>query len=448
MEGDYDEYDYVIEGTNLLQALLVALLARKGYRVLVVDQATSYGGFDQTTNLSTLFNSFSNSSSSNIKGFGILELLENDTSKVSVDQLGKVNVSFYPHLLRCNSKWVDIIKSLDIGNYLEFKLANDICFLSRSGDQIFLPSSKEDVFNSDRISLVEKRKIMKFLVGLDDFSSTHEDKTWAQVMEEQKVPQNLSGLLFHCGGSIFDNSQAESTLFVDVAKRLNLYKGSLGIFGRGGYLDAMYGLGSELVQALARFAAVKGCVFALNDEVEKVNDEEKFVRTRNGHVAKFSKRVLTRFSQSRRGLPGSRSFSYFHQFVLLKSTDGSCAAPPSRLWFMEAATSDTKSGSNLVALLQGAEMGVSRDEDTWLLHFISQTPILGHQDTLDRLARSCEWLNLSTVLYSLTVKHTATVMDAAPVPGSFTVSSLNNIVLSDSLVEQAEQLLAEFADHT
>lgn len=102
------------------------------------------------------------------------------------------NLDLTPKLLSCKSELVEVLIRSGVGRYLEFKGVDEMCLFQNGklervrntyndgyclSDPIFtikVPSSKEDVFNNQAISLIDKRKLMRFLTYAVDYQEKPE----------------------------------------------------------------------------------------------------------------------------------------------------------------------------------------------------------------------------------------------------------------------------------
>ncbi|KAJ3302400.1 hypothetical protein HDV03_004995 [Kappamyces sp. JEL0829] len=133
-----------------------------------------------------------------------------------------------------------------------------------------IPSSKEDVFVSTAMSLIEKRKVMKFFTFCLEFTSqdaaTLGDKTFHQLVLEQKLSPRFTRIISQ-GLTLRLNP---SLAALEGIQALQLYFTSLGRFGPSSLLSAVYGTGPELCQAFSRYAAVWGTSFMLESVVSHI----------------------------------------------------------------------------------------------------------------------------------------------------------------------------------
>ncbi|ORX58968.1 rab protein geranylgeranyltransferase component A [Hesseltinella vesiculosa] len=176
-----------------------------------------------------------------------------------------------PKLLAARGQLVEDLIRSGVGRYLDFKSVDDM-FVFDHGDHALkkVPGSKEDVFTNKSISLVDKRKLMKFLTFamsdekeealLQDIDS----QSYADYLEAKfKITGKLQSAVVHGISLSTSNVTAKEGL-----ERTQAFLRSMGRFGRGSYLCAMYGGGSEIAQAFCRTCAVFGGIYILGQSLK------------------------------------------------------------------------------------------------------------------------------------------------------------------------------------
>jgi len=79
-------------------------------------------------------------------------------------QSNRFNIDLTPQLLLASGEMVDALRSSKIASYLEFKPVQAHLFGGGPSSTLErVPCSKGDIFSSSKLSLVEKRSLMKFL---------------------------------------------------------------------------------------------------------------------------------------------------------------------------------------------------------------------------------------------------------------------------------------------
>ncbi|KAJ3181019.1 hypothetical protein HDU87_001669 [Geranomyces variabilis] len=179
------------------------------------------------------------------------------------------NLELSPRIIYSRGALVDLLANSGVGRYLEFRPLDRI-HLFWDGRTEQVPGSKEDVFGNGSVSLVEKRRLMKFLtfaVGFEETPEVFEDykgKPYAEFLQAQKLSPRLIAFVLNATALIVEQ-HALSTLTTEQGLLLTQrHLRSLGRWGKTAFLVALYGAGSELSQAFCRLCAVYGGTYILN----------------------------------------------------------------------------------------------------------------------------------------------------------------------------------------
>ncbi|KAJ3165126.1 hypothetical protein HDU88_004845 [Geranomyces variabilis] len=179
------------------------------------------------------------------------------------------NLELTPRILYSRGSLVDLLANSGVGRYLEFRPLDGIhLFWNGAAEQV--PGSKEDVFGNSSVSLVDKRRLMKFLTFALAFEETPEvfeeykGKPYAEFLQAQKLSPRLIAFVLNATALIVEQ-HALSTLTTEQGLYLTQrHLRSLGRWGKTAFLVALYGAGSELSQAFCRLCAVYGGTYILN----------------------------------------------------------------------------------------------------------------------------------------------------------------------------------------
>ncbi|KAI8967900.1 GDP dissociation inhibitor-domain-containing protein [Mycotypha africana] len=186
------------------------------------------------------------------------------------------NLDTTPKLLGTREELVEVLIRSGVGRYLEFKTVDDIYLMDHQSYGLKkVPSSKEDVFTSKSVSLIEKRKLMKFLtfamenpkndVAEDSVLKGAEDMNFGQFLEEKF---SLTGRLKEAIIYAIALVDARASVKDGLEKTHQLMR-SMGRFGKGAYLCPLYGGCSEIAQAFCRVCAVYGGVYILGQALDR-----------------------------------------------------------------------------------------------------------------------------------------------------------------------------------
>ncbi|KAF7592095.1 Rab proteins geranylgeranyltransferase component A [Aspergillus hancockii] len=280
-------WDVTISGTGLAQSLLALALSRSGKKVLHVDRNSYYGGFEAAFNLQEA-QEWASRVNSEPEHFPF------EDATVSLPE-GSVQLpsraytlSLSPHLIYSRSQLLPTLVSSKVYRQLEFQAVgswwihksqpssiSNNCAAS-STDLYKVPSSREDIFADDVISVKSKRTLMRFLrhIGKSQQDSKSElEENLAIPLPEYlaskfQVPVELHDPLLSLSLSQTSPQQTSADYAVPRIKR---HLASIGVFGPGfGSLLAKWGGGSELSQVGCRALAVGGGVYMLNAGVASI----------------------------------------------------------------------------------------------------------------------------------------------------------------------------------
>jgi RAB protein geranylgeranyltransferase component A len=325
------EYDVIIIGTNLVQSILAAAFARQGKKVLYVDNAKWYGGEHATLSFKEFiefldekdFQNVSNSEQQSTSTFVVDTNAQKVLTTISGDSLSNfiglgysnktlpegirasdVNIDLTSRLVFCRGKSVDILAESGVSRYLEFQTMDGVFYIEndkakQSFTPILVPQSKNQVFSSANLTMLEKRQLMRFLQFCMDFQQNGEaewtnerlgalnpgrslsrpqnKKSDSELTEKAFLKQHetlkrflkddirmsdrLSSLVEFT--IAHQRSTSSPISVVEGMVRVGLYLGGLGRFGSTPFLTPMYGLG-EICQGFSRLCAVYGGTCALN----------------------------------------------------------------------------------------------------------------------------------------------------------------------------------------
>lgn len=152
-----------------------------------------------------------------------------------------------------------------------------------SGQLRRVPSSREDIFADDTISMKSKRMLIRFLRNINQPQQTSEGIEQPSIVEEEYSDMFLSEYLsskFNAPPELYSpihslslcQQNPHQTRAKLALPRIQRHLASLGVFGSGfGSLIAKWGGGSEIVQVGCRALAVGGGVYVLGQGVQSVD---------------------------------------------------------------------------------------------------------------------------------------------------------------------------------
>ena len=181
-------------------------------------------------------------------------------------------LSLNPQIIYAQSSFLPSLVSSQIHSQLEF-LAVGSWFVLRDGVLRKIPSSREDVFHDDSLSVRDKRRLIKFLHFV--LQDETEAEAEAEASDEQPARQTLTDALdntFSLPRSMqsailalsLSPRSTHQTEFADAITRIRRHLRSIGYFGPGfGAVIAKFASNAEIAQVACRAQAVGGGTYLL-----------------------------------------------------------------------------------------------------------------------------------------------------------------------------------------
>ncbi|XP_054482849.1 rab proteins geranylgeranyltransferase component A 1-like, partial [Anoplopoma fimbria] len=166
-------------------------------------------------------------------------------------------------LLFSRGSLVDLLIKSNVSRYAEFKNVTRI-LTYRNGAVEQVPCSRADVFASRQLSVVEKRKLMRFLTSCVEETEeqrAYHGRPYLEFLCDQKLGDNLQHFLLHSIAMVTEDTPTEDGL----ASTRHFLR-CLGRYGNTPFLFPVYGLG-EIPQCFCRMCAVFGGIYCLRHSV-------------------------------------------------------------------------------------------------------------------------------------------------------------------------------------
>jgi RAB protein geranylgeranyltransferase component A len=297
---DYElptEFDIIIVGTGVVESIVSAAASRIGKRVLHIDSNNYYGGqwasfnLDAIQKLDTVNQTTDKPSPEqpdethlplgndlfNLKDFktewhipkkegGEIDV----TTALAQDDLlkdsRKFNIDLSPKLQFARGSFVELLISSNIARYSEYRSVSRV-LTWLNGQLETVPCSRSDVFANNRVSVIEKRMLMKLFLALDSGDQEYagyENKTFRAFLSDKKLTPNLIHYVLYA-----ISMGTDDTLCLRGVQNTKRFLDSLGRFGKTPFLFSMYGSG-EITQAFCRLSAVFGGIYALNQPLNSL----------------------------------------------------------------------------------------------------------------------------------------------------------------------------------
>jgi Rab proteins geranylgeranyltransferase component A len=195
--------DVVLLGTDLPSSILAAsvfyfseslyvltyksALAKAGYKVIHVDPNDYYGGDHATLNVDEII-SWANLRSASPENESTDEHSTGQRGRfISVSYHGspppasrQYSLSLLPSIIPSVGPLISTLIGSGVARYGGFKLLEKVALYHSPGHVQNVPNTKEDVFNNKQISLINKRRLMRFFTFV---SGDFEDKVELQGRE-------------------------------------------------------------------------------------------------------------------------------------------------------------------------------------------------------------------------------------------------------------------------
>ncbi|XP_070838898.1 rab proteins geranylgeranyltransferase component A 1 [Chaetodon trifascialis] len=192
---------------------------------------------------------------------------EPSKKKISYSQLVKegrrFNIDLVSKLMYSRGSLVDLLIKSNVSRYAEFKNVTRI-LTYRHGTVEQVPCSRADVFASRQLSVVEKRKLMRFLTSCmeeTEEQQAYNGRPYLEFLCDQQLGDNLQHFLLHSIAMVTEDTPTEEGL----ASTRHFLR-CLGRYGNTPFLFPVYGLG-EIPQCFCRMCAVFGGIYCLRHSV-------------------------------------------------------------------------------------------------------------------------------------------------------------------------------------
>ncbi|RKP15199.1 GDP dissociation inhibitor-domain-containing protein [Piptocephalis cylindrospora] len=289
LKPELEELDAIILGTDIKEAIQAASLALDGRAVLHLDKEPLYGQRHATRSLREM-NQWAGGKED------LPEILKAHGRGWNLDRC--------PQLLPAAGDVVDLLIASDASSHVEFKLLNSAYILlsdpaSSVAEWIPVPSSKEAIFSSTTLSLLEKRKLMRFLTymasvdeeGVETEEEAGSFRLW--IMKRFGLSARLADIVQY--GVLMDGMSSPHTpesLQVQGGKaRARSLLQSVGRYGASPFLFPMFGMG-DVAQAFCRMAAVHGAIYVMQRQTGEVSEGDKDLWLPETKETLSSKRIL------------------------------------------------------------------------------------------------------------------------------------------------------------
>ena len=263
-------------------------LAKAGLRVAHIDPNPYYGAAEAVLTLDELVHWAETRSTNPTEDSEPVHYRVDYLSPNCPSHQKQYSISLSPSVIPSVGPFVSSLISSGVARYGSYKLLGPVA-IYRNGKFQSVPQNKETIFQDRSIPLIEKRRLMRFLVfasgefekspelqGKEDTSFDHflresfslgEDIS--QVIMFSLASCNFSGgevrmYLFH----LYSHNYLESTS--TALHRVRSCLRSTGRYGPSPFLVGYYGGSGEIIQGFCRATAVNGGVYILGRKISNL----------------------------------------------------------------------------------------------------------------------------------------------------------------------------------
>jgi len=300
---DKSHYKGLVLGTGMYESLLSAALAYKSYSSINFDLDTSYSAAIKTCSIKEYIQLFTSVYPANKNH--IFRVMDYQTT-IQDEEKGKLrgfNIDLQPRFLYSSSLTVNKMIEAGMDKYMDFRAISGVFFFDEDSSKfVKMPVNKGEIFASGALSILEKRKLFKFLhtctsiskvlsnSEIDINSTSDFDKDlkidddlmkdivaiknehFLKFLDLMGISGKLANLLLfviaNYNFNIEDSKEKEHFLTTqDFITRIEKFIKSMGIHSNYPYLYTNYGT-SDVPQGFSRASAVNASIFILNPQLD------------------------------------------------------------------------------------------------------------------------------------------------------------------------------------
>ncbi|KZT20626.1 FAD/NAD-P-binding domain-containing protein [Neolentinus lepideus HHB14362 ss-1] len=279
MSDSETHFDVIILGTGLTESIAAAALSKAGFKVAHLDQNAYYGGDEASLTLDELVQ-WADTRAADVDPEASAFAASQTAKFTSISHSHHVlpnsrqySLSLTPSIIPSKGPLISSLIGSGVSRYGGYKLLERIAVFS-SGEVRNVPGCKEDVFKSKDLSLVEKRRLMRFLMFA---SGEFEGKPELEGNESSPFSEFLR-TKFSLKDDVVDAityalafCTFPSDPTVPALRRIRRYLLSSGRYGASPFLVGQYGGAGEIAQGFCRVSAVHGGVYILGRKILAVS---------------------------------------------------------------------------------------------------------------------------------------------------------------------------------
>ncbi|KAG9002639.1 Rab proteins geranylgeranyltransferase component A [Tulasnella sp. JGI-2019a] len=293
MDNPPEHWDIAVLGTGLSQSILAAALAQGGKRVLHLDENAYYGGDSASLSLTEVVewaDSRSSASKTDSSSPSPSQYMSRQGSRFTsisynfgdeelrkslLKESRQYSISLMPTIIPATGDVISALVGSGVSRYGGFKLleAVGVYDADHAGHIRRVPSSKEDVFKDRDMSLIEKRRLMKFLTfAAGQFEQADElrGQESTPFLDFLRTKFSLSVPVSNAIVFAIAHCSSPSDHSLSALNRMRRYLHATGRYGNSPFLIGHYGGAGEVAQGFCRAAAVKGATYILGRVVKSI----------------------------------------------------------------------------------------------------------------------------------------------------------------------------------
>ncbi|KAG1724804.1 FAD/NAD(P)-binding domain-containing protein [Suillus lakei] len=258
-----NHFDVIVLGTGLTESITTAALSKAGFKVAHIDPNPYYGADEASLSLDELAQWVDHHKEDNY----------------SVAHYGEVppharqySVSLAPSVIPSIGPFISSLIASGVSRYGSFKLLGRVVIYD-CGILKDVPQSKDDIFQSKAMSLVEKRRVTRFLMfaagefeNSKDLHGQENSPLLGFLQRKFLLSEATARAITYALGYCYFIS--ETTL--PALHRIRAYLKASGRYGSSSFLVGYYGGSGEIAQGFCRAAAVSGGVYILGRSITSI----------------------------------------------------------------------------------------------------------------------------------------------------------------------------------
>ncbi|THH08028.1 hypothetical protein EW145_g2982 [Phellinidium pouzarii] len=259
----------LVLGTGITESIAAAALSKAGLKVVHVDVNHYYGA-----------NEASLTSEELLKWIETISTDTDSLSEASASVFGELShsprsysLSLSPSVIVSTGPLISSLIGSGVSRYGGFNLLGNISVYSAAGFKS-VPGSKEEIFKSKELSLMDKRRLMRFLTFAGgDFENSPEIQGRENMhflrflVDVFSLERRLASALAYALALCISDTE----LVIPALTRLKRYLRAAGRYGPSPFLVGQYGGMGELAQGFCRVAAVSGGTYILGHDIFSID---------------------------------------------------------------------------------------------------------------------------------------------------------------------------------